>query len=174
MADRESLKAQGLWDFANDRPLAGKPAPLEVLVTRRTARERYERVLTFGGDGPLVAVPDYEDEEYLETLKPGESLEAALERYRLDPSVVAIRPAKERGNAWSARPDPEGWIRFTGNNRPDYAERHAWVLRLKRGELRYVPVGGAVMWENFGSGSDIEAYRPATAEEIAAVERGRS
>lgn len=93
MASRESLIAQGLWDFANDRPLKKKPPPaqLPVLVTRRENFTRLERLQTMDGGGPMVEVPDYQDVETRELLQPGESLKDAAKRYQLDPAVVGVR-----------------------------------------------------------------------------------
>lgn len=67
----------------------------KIIVTRRQSFRRFERVQTLEGLGPLVEVPDYYDEENIEQLQPGESLEEAAKRYRADPAVVAIR--EDRG-----------------------------------------------------------------------------
>jgi hypothetical protein len=68
---------------------------LRVLVTRRETFTRLERLETFGGDGPLIEVPDHHDVETSELLEPGQTLKEAAEVYRLDPAVVAIR--EDRG-----------------------------------------------------------------------------
>jgi hypothetical protein len=97
MASEESLKAQGLWDFANDRPLARKPerGDLFVLVTRRESFTRLERVQTLSGPGPLVEVPDHKDTETREKLPAGSTLKDALKAYQADPSVVEVREDRD-------------------------------------------------------------------------------
>lgn len=61
--------------------------------------------------------------------------------------------------------EPTMWTPFDGKE-PAYSLMFAWELKLKTGEVRYAGPGAAIMWENFGGDSDIEAFRRVEAREV--------
>lgn len=73
------------------------PAARRVIVTRRHGFERMERLPTLGGDGGMIAMPDYTDHESEDWLPEGVDLKTfANNLAKLDPYVVSVRPADPR------------------------------------------------------------------------------
>lgn len=70
------------------------PADRRVIITRRENFERMERLGTLSGDGPMIAMPDYTDHESEDWLPEGMDLKTfANDLARMDPAIVAVRPA---------------------------------------------------------------------------------
>lgn len=72
----------------------------------------------------------------------------------------------ERRAAETAQEAAQPWIKWDGNNPPDYIHLIKYELLLKSGAVRFCDIGQPVMWENFGSGSDITHWRPYSSGQI--------
>lgn len=104
MAGRESLIAQGLWDFERDRP--SPRAPDEPEAVERVAKAIYERSLT----GTVAMVmwegfpAEYRDMFYAQARAAIEVHEAAL----VDAGLVIV-PREPTKEMWKAAPKLSEW-----------------------------------------------------------------
>lgn len=70
---------------------------MRVIITTRTTFTRFERLQTLSGPGAMVEVQDFEDRDEEAEVPEGVDLKTfAHDLARIDPTVVAVRPADPR------------------------------------------------------------------------------